>query len=250
MHVLNIRIDEVSKVEALARLRGFLGEQKLHRIFTPNPEILVAATRNPSFGAILNKADLSLCDGKGIELFAQGKLERIPGVDFMADILGLAEKEHKSVYLLGSGKTKTLTKLFAYIQKNYPNLHIAGMHPGPQFFIHKGVVTFKNTQEEEINQKVIREIQMNHPAILFVAFGHEKQETWIEQYSNELSGVQIAMGVGGSFEYISGSVKRAPFWLRKIGMEWLYRFFTQPKRFSRIINAILIFPYYAFIKNR
>ncbi len=250
MKVLKVRIDEVTRDEALRRVLGFLRDERLHRIFTPNPEILVAAMRNPNYCKILNTADLSLCDGRGVELFAHGKLTRITGVDFMTEILGIAQKEHKSVYLLGSGRTETLKKMFEHIQTYYPKLHVAGMHPGPHFFITHGAISFKNKEEEEINNKIITDIQMNKPDIIFVAFGHEKQEIWIDQYAGMLTGVKIAMGVGGSFDYISGSVRRAPKWLRIIGFEWVYRFFTQPKRLSRMINATIIFPYYALTKNR
>ncbi len=250
MHILDVRIDEVTMDEAKARAQGFLHEKKLHRIFTPNPEILVAAKRHDSFRSILNTADLSLCDGKGLSFFSEGKLDRITGVDFMLELLNIAEKEHKSVFLLGSGNTKTVKKLFDFIQVAYPNLHIAGMHPGPNFFIRKSTIVYKTSEEKRVNQQVIEEIQRNKPDILFVAFGHEKQEIWIDTHATELQGVKIAMGVGGAFDYISGSVRRAPKWLRTAGFEWLYRFFTQPKRFARIITAIIIFPYYALIKSR
>lgn len=250
MDVLGVRIDEVTLDQAKAKIFEFLGESRVHRIFTPNPEILVAATRNPGFSQILNTADLSLCDGRGVELFGKGKFKRIPGVDFMLEILKIAEKEQKSVFFLGSGKTKTLKKLFESVQLSFPNLQIAGMHPGPKFYIDKGAIRYKNALEQEINSKVLEDIRMNGSDIVFVAFGHEKQEIWIDTYASSLSRAHIAMGVGGSFDYISGSVKRAPQWLRKLGLEWLYRFFTQPKRLIRIITATIIFPYYAFTKNR
>ncbi len=250
MEVLNVRIDEITLDDARRKILDFIRGNKLHRVFTPNPEMLVAATRNSRFAQILNTADLSLCDGKGLEIVSKGKLKRIPGVDFMLEILTIAEREGKSIFLLGGGKTKTLKKLFAYIQKHYPTLQIAGMHPGPQFFINKGAIRFKNNEEEIVNKKVLADIRMNKPDILFVAFGHEKQETWIDQYTDKLGGVRVAMGVGGAFDYISGSIRRAPPWLRSAGFEWLYRFFTQPKRLNRIIIATILFPYYALIKDR
>ncbi len=250
MRILDVRIDEVTIDEAKAKAEGFLHKQKLHRIFTPNPEMLVAAQRHDSFRNILNTADLSLCDGNGLALFSDGKLNRITGVDFMRELLVIAEQEQKSVFLLGSGKTKTVKKLFDCIQTMYPTLHIAGMHPGPHFFIRKGTIVYKTAEEKRINQQVVEEIQRNKPDVLFVAFGHEKQEIWIDAHAKELEGVKIAMGVGGAFDYISGSVTRAPEWLRAAGFEWLYRFFTQPKRFNRIITAIIIFPYYALTKSR
>ncbi len=250
MDVLGVPISEVSHEEALSRIRYFLKEPKLHRIFTPNPEILVAAVQNPEFKKVLSTADLSVCDGKGIALAARGKLHRIPGVDLMADMLEIAEREHKSVFLLGSGNTQTLKNLFHYLQKTHPNLSVAGMHPGPQFHISGGEIVFASEDQKDVNYRVLKDIASSQPDIIFVAFGHEKQEFWIDRYAEYFSSARIAMGVGGAFDYISGSVRRAPKWLRNAGFEWLYRLCTQPKRLKRIMTAIIIFPYYAFIKNR
>ncbi len=250
MKVLEVRIDEVTMDEARARVAGFLQEKKLHKIFTPNPEMLVAATKNPKFCSVLNTADLSLCDGKGVELFSRGKLKRIPGVDFMVEILSLAERENQSVFLLGSAETKVVKKLFDHIQEKFPKLRVAGMHPGAHFVIHKGDIVYRSKEEEEINRKVLEDIEMSKADIVFVAFGHEKQEIWIDEYAHDLKTVKIAMGVGGAFEYLSGAVSRAPQWLRIAGFEWLYRVCTQPKRIGRIFVATILFPYYALTKNR
>jgi N-acetylglucosaminyldiphosphoundecaprenol N-acetyl-beta-D-mannosaminyltransferase len=250
MHILGVRVDEVTQQEAIERAEAFLQQTKPSRIFTPNPEILVAATKYPSFREILNTADLSLCDGKGLEFFGKKKLVRIPGVDFVVEILKLAERENKSVFLLGSGNTQTLKGLFQYIQTTFPTVRIAGMHPGPMFFIDQGSISFTHDEDRITNDKVLREISKENADILFVAFGHYKQELWIHTYAEELKNVRVVMGVGGAFDYLSGRVSRAPLWLRLLGLEWLYRFFTQPKRFFRIITAVIIFPYYAFIKNR
>ena len=89
---------------------------------------------------------------------------------------------------------------------------------------------------------------MVKPDILFVAFGHGKQEKWINEYLRDLPSVKIAMGVGGAFDYLSGQTSRAPLWMRKIGLEWLYRLIREPKRLKRIWRAVIIFPIY-FVKS-
>ncbi len=185
MHILDVKVDEVTIDEAKNRAQAFLHEERLHRIFTPNPEMIVSAYRHHSFREILNTADLSLCDGRGLVLFSEGRLNRITGVDFMLELLSIAEHEQKSIFLLGSGKTKTLKKLFYYIQQAFPTLHVAGMHPGPNFFVRGGAIVYKNKEEKRINQQIINEIQRNKPDIIFVAFGHEKQEIWINTHADE-----------------------------------------------------------------
>ncbi len=250
MDVLGVSISEGGREEALIKIKLFLQESKLHRIFTPNPEMLVAAMHNPYFKEVLNTADLSICDGFGISLVTKGKLHKISGVDLMVDILKIAEDERKSVFFVGSGTAKTLTGLFHYVQKNYPNLVIAGMHTGPHFHISSSDIIFVDDKQKKVNYHVLKDIQSSQPDIIFVAFGHEKQEMWIDQYAEYMPSARIVMGVGGAFDYLSGSVSRAPKIVRKIGLEWLYRLVVQPKRIARIITAVVIFPYYALIKNR
>ena len=92
----------------------------------------------------------------------------------------------------------------------------------------------------------MRRLTQFGPQLLLVAFGHPKQESWIVQNLPNLPSVLIAIGVGGSFDYWSDTIKRAPRWMRWIGLEWLYRLFKEPKRFGRIMDAVFVFPLEAF----
>jgi N-acetylglucosaminyldiphosphoundecaprenol N-acetyl-beta-D-mannosaminyltransferase len=95
---------------------------------------------------------------------------------------------------------------------------------------------------------------MASPDILFVALGAPKQERWIFENLNKLESVKLAMGVGGAFDFLSGKTKRAPLWMRKIGLEWFWRLIIEPRRVKRIIDAVIVFPvifaYSFLVKDR
>jgi len=236
--ILGVRIDPVSMQEAQKRVTIFLDGRGFNSIFTPNPEMLVSAHKHKDFRSVLNTGTLNVCDGKGIELFAKEKLQRIPGVDLMLEICRIAEKKEKSVYFLGSGSPDTLTALEKNITVMFPKLTICGSHIGP--LINEGTATPLDSDE---NDAIMDEIIMKAPDVLFVAFGHRKQEMWIDKNCSDLPSVRIAMGVGGAFDYIAKKVRRAPAFMQRAGLEWLYRLLSQPSRLRRIATALIVFPY-------
>lgn len=248
MKVLGVRLDNVTVDEALARIKVFFDEGQ-HTIFTPNPEMLVDAQKDEYFKEVLNESDLNIADGKGIEYMTFFKQKRIAGTDFVYDICRLAEQESKSVFLLGSGNDDVLKKAKETLLEKHPNLKIAGMH--------SGIVISSKEKHDRIlldvdaaeNNEMIAEIALAAPDILFVAFGHKKQEKWMYEYLEDLPSVKVAMGVGGALDYISGNIKRAPKWMRAIGLEWLFRLFVQPQRIGRILKATVVFPLYMLFKR-
>ncbi len=229
--ILGVRVDDIGGSEVLKIAKGFLEDDKQHTIFTPNPEMLVAAHKSEAFKDVLNKSSLNICDGRGIQLFGRLK-NRVPGVEFMQGLCKLAENEGKSIYLLGSGSYDVLSKTKQELTVQHSNLRIVGMDPGPKL----------STTGEGDSQNAISSINEAKPDILFVAFGHEKQEMWINTHLSELPSVKIAMGVGGSFDFISGNATRAPKWMRSLGLEWLFRLIRQPRRIKRIFTAVIVFP--------
>lgn len=230
MNVLGIRVDKVDLAEALDKARNFLISGQ-YKIYTPNPEMLVKASRDIYFREVLNASDLNLCDGFGLRVFSGAP--RMPGVDFMIELCGLAERESKSIYLLGSGNEEVVKKCADALLKRFSSLTIVGFDKGPAI------------DESAISSESNHLINNAKPDILFVAFGMGKQEKWIHENLPKLASVRIAMGVGGSFDFIAGTAVRAPLFLRKIGLEWLYRLIRQPKRFRRIWNATVVFTYLA-----
>lgn len=253
MNIFGVRIDELDKKQTQDLLVNYLQSSTQHSIFTPNPEMLVAAYRDGYFRDILNTSDINLCDGRGVEYVGGGKLTRYPGIDCMLDLCALAETHHKRVYILGTGKRDVLEKTVTTLTQKFPNLHISGTHPGP-------TITFKKNEgykylqiSSDEHDVILHDIIMAAPDILFVAFGQKKQELWIHEYLHTLPSVRVAIGVGGACEMISGHITRAPFIFRRLGLEWLWRLFQEPHRIRRIFTAVCVFPslvLFDSIKNR
>lgn len=234
--LLGIRLDTLPPQTVLDRLRVWFQNTHQHTLFTPNPEMLVKAQTDEYFKKVLNSASLLVCDGKGTALFAPEKVYRFPGVDLMQKICGIAAETGETIFLLGSGSDQVLDRSAAALQLRYPKLRIAGMDKGPVIEeTHNEKLTIKN------NDELLRAINEAQPTILFVAFGMGKQEKWIYENLEKMPSVKLAMGVGGSFDYISGVVPRAPLLMRKIGLEWAYRLIRQPERLVRIWNATVVF---------
>ena len=233
MNILGVKIDEVDIKKALSTIAGYLNSSKQQRIFTPNPEMLVDAQKDIYFREVLNSGNLNICDGRGIELVSRGKLIRYPGVELMLDICKLAAKKSRSIYLLGSGSDKVIEDAANKLKNKYSNLKIVGLDKGPVI----------KKMSNKINNELIEKIKETNPDILFVAFGHGKQEKWIYENLYKLPSVKIAVGVGGAFDYVAGRVRRAPKWMRKIGLEWFYRLLRQPWRVKRIYKATIKFLY-------
>lgn len=239
--VLGTNIGTVTNDQAIALAQDFLASQKPHYIFTPNPEMVVDASRDANFKQALNQGDLNLCDGFGLSLFAH--TPRITGTDFVLEVCALAAKENKSVYLLGSGNREVLAKTKESLLQKFPDLNIVGTNPGYKIELlpeEKGTRLDFNPHERD---EVLHEIIMCAPDILLVAFGHNKQEQWIVENVPNLPSVTIAMGVGGAFDFFGGKSKRAPKFLQMIGLEWLWRLVLEPKRIKRIFKAVVVFPF-------
>ena len=242
MQFLGVKVDEVNKEQALQKVTEFLVSGQ-HKIFTPNPEFVVKAQKDEYFKQVLNSGDLNLCDGKGLELFT--KIKRITGVDFVWEVCRLAAEQNRGVYLLGSGNDEVVKKTVEELQKKFPNLSIAGYDKGPVI----NESSQSAIRSSQPNNSTIEQINRSGAEVLFVAFGMGKQEKWIYENLSKMPNVKIAMGVGGSFDFISGKVKRAPLFLRRLGLEWLYRLIRQPSRIGRILNATIRFTWLVLFKK-
>jgi len=242
MEILGVRIDNFTKIELLQKIKNFLDSDKQCKIFTPNPEMLVLAQQFSYFKEVLNRGDLNLCDGFGITLVSLGKIKRIPGSDFIWDLCKIAQENDKSIFLLGSGDEKVLSEGRKALNTKFAQLKIVGTDIGPKIRIVDGKIELS----AEENNKLINKVNESGAEIIFVAFGQIKQEIWIEQFLPNLPKIKLAIGIGGALDYISGKVKRAPKFLRAVGLEWLWRLINEPKRIKRIFNATFKFIYYYF----
>lgn len=230
---------------ALSRAAGFFADKSIHTVFTPNPEMLVDASNDRYFRDVLNSGTLNICDGKGAEIFSKGKLKRIPGTDFMLEICCLAEKIGKGIFLLGSGSKKNIDEARIALEKQFPNLRIVGAHPGINIKREGDRIVYNS----EDNDLLLDSIIEASPDILFVGFGHGKQEKWIYENKKHLPSVRLAMGVGGAFDFLSGKIRRAPRLFRYFGLEWLWRLVVQPWRIGRIWKATVKFLYLYIFQN-
>jgi N-acetylglucosaminyldiphosphoundecaprenol N-acetyl-beta-D-mannosaminyltransferase len=221
--ILNIPFVNTTQQGFIEQLMTDHNQNTKRFIITANPEIVMQARHNPEIMSYLQQADYVTPDGIGVviggKLLNKPLTERITGYDTMIGLLEKANDHHLSIYLLGAAK-ETLPLTIENIHKDYPNITIAGSHHG--FF-------------DWESPAIINEIKATRPDFIFVALGVPRQEKWITMH---LPAVDhgIFMGVGGSFDVIAGTVKRAPVIWQKLYLEWLYRLLKQPSRFGRMLS--------------
>ena len=232
IQILGVPIDNVDMKEAVKRAPDAIEAHRKYFIVTPNSEIVVEANNNEELLNIIKDADLVVPDGIGLvigsKIIGKPLSERVTGIDLMEQLLIYANKNFKSVYLIG-GKEGIAFDAGINIKRKYPNIKIAGTHHGYFSGIHTGKPG--HSEEEEVIEHII-----NADAdMVFVALGALKQERFINTYIHRLSG-RLFMGVGGSLDVYSGTVKRAPAIYQKLGIEWLYRLIKEPFRIQRMMS--------------
>ena len=226
--ILGTPVDTVSLDGALAVIAGWLAQPQggaLHHVVTVNPEFVIAARRNPAFAGVLRASALATADGVGITL--AGRLlgvpvgERIPGVDLVEGLAGLSEgNEHCRLFLLGAGPG-VADEAARQLRKRFPDVRIAG--------------TFAGSSTDAGFAEIEAKLTPSDATALLVAYGHPTQDLWIARHREALvaHGILVSIGVGGTFDYLSGRVPRAPRLVRRLGLEWLYRLVRQPWRWRR-----------------
>ena len=238
VQILGIPIDAITRTEAQMKVERFLNERVTHLVVTPNPEMLVDASRDERFAEVLRNADLSVPDGAGLQVAArltgQRFPERIPGADFTEDICAIAAEKGKKVFLLGGLNEDSVTKAADALRRRHADLAVVGAE-------HGGEIT-ESDNRLSVRGAVIDRINESKADILIVGFGHRRQELWLHDNLPRLPGIQLGIGVGGTFDFISGAVHRAPASLRRVGLEWLWRLIMQPWRWRRIWKAVAVFP--------
>lgn len=230
--ILGVKIDNLKRREIIECIEKFLDEPQFHQIATVNPEFILEAQKNQNFKNILNNSNLNIADGFGIRLafLWRGKWlkTRMAGADLMMEILRIAESRGLEIFLAcRKDGLSSFEEIQEAILKIYPNIKIFG----GEFNIKDGVIASEAWQSQ--NQ--------NDFKIVLVNFGAPHQEIFINRLKSDR--IRLAMGVGGSFDFLTGKIRRAPVFLRQIGLEWLWRFLQEPSyRAKRIFRAIIIFP--------
>ena len=220
--VMGVGFDNVTMEEAIEKAKDLLSRPGPAYCVTPNAEIVYEAMHDEDFREILNGAALVLPDGAGTVLGAKllgtPLKEKVAGIDFASNLLGVLEETGKRLYLLG-GKPGIAEQAAENMKKAHPDLCICGVADG----------YFKD------ERPVVARVNEAEPDALFVCLGAPKQEIFMHAHRSDLA-VPFMIGLGGSLDGFAGTVKRAPKWMIRLQLEWLYRLVKEPKRIGRMMR--------------
>ncbi|MGM0501211.1 MAG: WecB/TagA/CpsF family glycosyltransferase [Bacillota bacterium] len=221
--ILDVLIDKVDQELALEKIISCLEQGQQQLIVTPNSEMIVQAQQDVKLKEIINCADLALPDGAGVvlasKILGNPIPERVAGIDLVQQLFKIANQTNYSFYFLG-GAPKIAQQAKNRVLEQYPHLKIS---------VHHGYLT------RVLEEQVINDIIIRSPDILLVGMGVPLQEKWLAKYLVEFEGT-IGIGVGGTFDILAGTKKRAPGWMQKFNLEWLYRVIQEPQRIHRVIQ--------------
>jgi N-acetylglucosaminyldiphosphoundecaprenol N-acetyl-beta-D-mannosaminyltransferase len=219
--LLDMKVDPIGMEEALRKIESFIASGRAHHVVTADTPALARAIDDARFRDVVNAAHMVTADGIGVVWAARvlgvPVRDRVPGIDLMEELCRRsAEKGHR-VFFLG-GEPGVAEEAARRLAARFPGLAVVGTHHG----------YFAASDEP----KVLELIRAARPDILFVALGSPPQDYWIHQHLDDL-GVPVCVGVGGSLDVFAGRVHRAPRWMRRLGLEWLYRALHEPWRVRR-----------------
>jgi N-acetylglucosaminyldiphosphoundecaprenol N-acetyl-beta-D-mannosaminyltransferase len=225
--ILNVKVHALTNAGILALIEQFIASGQPHQLVTVNPEFVVAAQQDEAFRQIINSAALALPDGVGLLKAARFLQttplpERVAGSDLVVKLAELSQQKGYRIYFLGAWEG-VAEKAIGRLKRDYPRLQVAGH--------------FAGSPALEENEAIVQRILTTRPDILLVAYGAPKQDKWIARNLERLQ-IPVCIGVGGSFDFIAGTARRAPRWLQRLGLEWLHRLIMQPWRWRRIWNAV------------
>lgn len=222
--ILDVRVHRVTLAAVCEQMEAFIRSGRPHQIVTVNMDFLRLARQDAAFHAVVNAADLVVPDGVPVlwaaRLLRRPLGERVTGVDLVEQGAALAATRGYRVFLLGAAPGVADAAAAALVQR-YPRLCIAGTYAPP-------IGPF--TAEEDA--RMVAAVRAARPHLLFVAFGAPRQELWIHAHLDDLA-VPVCVGVGGTFNFLSGAIPRAPVWMRRAGLEWAHRLAQEPGRLWR-----------------
>jgi N-acetylglucosaminyldiphosphoundecaprenol N-acetyl-beta-D-mannosaminyltransferase len=211
-------IDNLSMEETLQRIEGFVKSGKPHQHVVVNVDKIVKAQADDELREIINQCALINADGMPVvwasHILGKPLKERVTGIDLFEALIARSAEKGWRVYFLGA-KESVVRQIKDLYTMKYPHLQIAGYRNG-----------YWDPAEE---RDIAGQIKTSNADILFVAISSPKKEQFLSMYQGEMQ-VPFAMGVGGSFDVVSGSVRRAPLWMQRAGLEWFYRFLQEPRR--------------------
>ena len=221
--LLGVPVDPLTEAEAVDWVARAITEGRSRLVISVNPERIMHAAREPAFAAVLKGADLALADGAGV-VWAARRLGhsvpgRVAGVDFVEALAARGAARGWRFFFLGGGPGVAEAAGRALAER-YPGFILAGTHAG--------------SPDPASDAATIDAVRSSGAQLLFLAYGAGAEETWLARNLGA-SGISVGMGVGGAFDFISGRVRRAPRWMRNLGLEWLHRLTHQPWRWRRMI---------------
>lgn len=233
LSILGVPFDNVTTGQTLETISGMIASRRPHYIATANVDFTALAMYDEELRRILLDAHLVVCDGMPLvwasRWLGNALPERVAGSDLVPKLLAIAEEKNWSVYFLG-GKEEVASKAVEKVKERHPKLRIAGMLSPP----------FKPLKEMD-HAGICADIHATNPDLLFVSFGCPKQEKWIAM-NYQRAGAPVTIGVGATIDFLAGHMQRAPLWMQKIGLEWLYRLLQEPRRlFKRYATDFVVF---------
>ncbi len=236
VNILGINLSEFRQAEVLKKIADFLSDGNQHYLVTPNPEIVLAAGKDEEFFYILNKADLSLSDGFGLKVASWiygHNLPRVTGADITVELLSLAARQKIKIMILNwEGGLSKANDISATLEKKFPELAFSVLDINRDKFLADEKIAIINSFS---------------PTILFNTLGFPYQEKLIYHNLKKLPTVKVALGIGGSFDYLTGRINRGPKFFRYLGLEWLWRLLNAWRyrdtshRVKRIFRATFVF---------
>lgn len=219
--VAGVYVDNLSEDEALARIDELVAGGGSHYMTVVNAAKVVAARSDTRLREHLDKAAIVTADGMSVvwasRLLGKPLKQRVTGIDMFERLVGHAARRGLSVYFLGA-RDASVRDVVRHFTSRFADLRVAGYRNG----------YFDPSESEKIADAVRR----SRADLLFVAMGSPAQENWIERHL-EATGARFALGVGGSFDHLSGLQRRAPAWMQRAGLEWLHRLAREPRRLWR-----------------
>ncbi len=239
--ILGVQVHRVTMADALALIEEFISSREKSQVCVPNVYTTVLMQKDEEFKRIHNHCSLAIPDGLPLvwvsRLIGQPIPERVAGPDLFEKFSEIAAQKGYRCFFLGASPD-TLEKMSEKLRARFPGLNIVGTYSPP----------LMDEFSEEENQKIIGMVNEAKPEVLWVGLSAPKQEKWIGKNLNLLD-VHVTIGVGAAFDFVAGKVRRAPRWMQKIGLEWLFRLCQEPRRLWKryfIGNAIFI---WLIIKN-
>lgn len=239
--ILGTNINVTNMDDTIAYLTENLEQLKGDYICVSNVHTTVMAYRDKAYRRVQNSAAMALPDGQPLSIVSRRRgffeARRVPGPDLMPAILDLSQETGYRHYFYGS-TDPTLAALRAALLRRYPKLQIAGMYSPP----------FRELTKEE-DEEIVRRINDSGTDFVWVALGAPKQEWWMYEHRHRIKAVML--GVGAAFDFTAGTVKRAPMWMQRLCLEWVFRILRDPKRMlPRYLNTNFAFLYYVYQEGK